>query len=82
MPVPPWRFAPGDVAYVRPATADRKVTLLKPKMHATGPRPVQCPHWLVRDAAGDESIVSQIELSSRPCSIRKGGEIKLLQVAE
>ena len=81
MPVPPWRFAPGDVAYVRPATADRKVTLLHPKMHTTSSG-AEFPHWLVRDAAGDESIVSQIELSSRPCSIRKGGEIKLLQVAE
>ena len=50
-------------------------------MHTT-PSGAEFPHWLVRDQAGDESIVSQIELSSRPCSLRNDGTVKLLQVAE
>jgi hypothetical protein len=81
MPIPSWRFTAGDTAYVRPCTPDRKVTLLKPKMHTTLSG-AEFPHWLVQDQYGNESIVSQIELSSRPCSLRKDGTVKLLQVAE
>jgi hypothetical protein len=57
------------------------VTLIERRMHTT-PSGAEFPHWLVRDQAGDESIVSQIELSSRPCSLRNDGTVKLLQVAE
>jgi hypothetical protein len=79
MPVPPWRFAPGDVAYVRPCTPDRKVTLIREVPFA--PQGFVSPHWVVRNAAGDECTVAQIELSSRPCSLRKDGTVKLLQEA-
>ena len=80
MPMPPLRFDPGDTAYARPCTTDRKVTLLKPLNH-TSPQGIHCPHWEVRDAAGDTFMISQLELSSRPTALHKTGAYKLLQGA-
>jgi hypothetical protein len=78
MPIFPWRFSPGDVAYAKPCTPDRKVTLIKPLIH-TAPNGIQCPHWLAKDTAGDEWMISQLELSSRPTTLRADGTVKLLQ---
>ena len=79
MPIPPWRFEPGQTAYARPANPGRKVELIEPRMH-TADCGIQCPHWLVRDSGGDNWIISQLELSSRPTSVR-AGVVKLLQAA-
>lgn len=80
MPIPPWRFTAGDTAYVRPCTPDRRVTLIERRPRTDPKTNIMCPHWLVRDEAGDEHIVSQIELSSRPTVLRNG-TVKLLQGA-
>jgi hypothetical protein len=77
MPIPPWRFTASDIAYMRPATPDRRVTLIKQRPHVHPETRIMCPRWLVRNDAGDEFTVSQIELSSRATTI-KNGSVKLL----
>jgi hypothetical protein len=81
MPILPWRFTAGQTAYVRPATPDYKVTLIEQVPHTDPKSNIMCPHWAVRDIAGDEYIVSQLELSSRPTVLKKDGTVKLLQGA-
>jgi hypothetical protein len=81
MPIPqhPWRFSPGDQAYARPCTTAYEVTLIKPLIH-TSPQGIKCPHWLARDAAGAEHMISQLELSSRPATLKKDGSVKILRL--
>lgn len=81
MPIPPWRFTAGDIAYARPCTADREVRLIEQHPHTDPWTNIMCPHWRVRDLAGDHHIVSQLELSRRPTVLRKDGTVKLLQGA-
>jgi hypothetical protein len=80
MPKFRWRFQPGDIAYVRPATADCRVKIIEPitRLTETG---IAFPCWLVIDDAGKSHEVLQIELSSRPISIEKG-RVKLLSAAQ
>lgn len=60
----PWRFIPGDTVFVRGWAPD-----------ATGFVTDQCPgrgfpHYLVVDANGAEWRISQLELSTRPITIK------------
>jgi hypothetical protein len=70
-PVHPWRFAPGDIAYVKPALPHYRVKLIEPITRITEGG-IVFPCWLVIDDAGKSHEVLQIELSSRPVSIDKG----------
>ena len=80
MPEKPWRFDPGQTAYVRPCTLDRKVKVIQQVMK-TAPNGGQFPHWRVRDEAGKYWLISQIELSSRPATVERG-RVKLLSAQE
>ena len=79
-PTHPWRFTAGQTAYARPCTPDREVTLIEQVLHTDSDSNILCPHWKVRDLAGDEHIISQLELSSRP-TVMRNGAVKLLQGA-
>jgi hypothetical protein len=57
------------------------VTVIR-ELNYSAPNGIRCPHWLVRDAAGEEWMISQLELSSRPTALHKSGAFKLLQVAK
>jgi hypothetical protein len=77
---PTLRFNPGDIAFVRPATPDYRVTLIEPitRVAANG---IVFPCWLVSDDTGRVFEKMQIELSSRPVSIVRGAA-RLMQGEE
>lgn len=56
----PWRFAPGDLVYVRgwPMYETAKVTAWIQNR--------AFPHYLVVDYVGIEWLIAQIDLSSKP----------------
>jgi hypothetical protein len=56
----PWRFMPGDHAFVRGWYPQHQVVVLC-QLEAYA-----WPHYLVADADGAEWRISQLELSSRP----------------
>ena len=56
----PWRFAPGDTAYVRGWHQSYAVTILC-QLQNYG-----WPHYIVADVNGGEHRLSQLELSSKP----------------
>ena len=70
-PQPPWRFSPGDTAFVRPALPAYRVRLIEPVIRVTEAG-VKFPTWVVENDAGKQTEVLQIELSARPTSIAKG----------
>lgn len=80
-PTHPWRFRPAELAYVRPCTSDRRVTLIERRPHTDPKTNIMCPHWLVLDEHGDHHIVSQIELSSRP-TVMQNGHVRLLRAVK
>lgn len=56
----PWRFLPGDKAYVRDWPEEDSVLILAQLLA------YPWPHYLVADATGAEWRISQLELSSKP----------------
>jgi hypothetical protein len=64
MPEHPWRFTPGDIAYVRPATVEHRVKVITPILRATETG-IKFPCWLAVDDNGKTVEVMQIELSSK-----------------
>lgn len=62
----PWRFQPGDVAYVRGWSQDYATTVRK-QLHGCG-----VPHYLVEDHHGNQWKISQLELSSCPILSKEG----------
>lgn len=57
----PWRFNPGDLAYVRGWPQQHPVQVLE-----YDPQPGCLPHYLVIDCMGAEWRLPQIHLSRRP----------------
>jgi hypothetical protein len=82
MPKPehPWRFSPGDIAYVRPCLPQYRVKLIEP-ITRVAKNGILFPCWLVVDDAGKAHEVLQLELSSKPVSIEKG-RVKLLSAGK
>lgn len=77
---PTLRFNPGDIAYVRPATPNYRVTLIESTMRIAE-NGIVFPCWLVSDDTGRTSERMQLELSSRPVSIIRGAA-RLMKGAE
>jgi len=73
MPEPqyPWRFSPGDTAFVRPGFPCYQVRLIEPVIRLTETG-IKFPTWVVADDTGKQTEVLQIELTARPTSIAKG----------
>ena len=61
-----YRFQVGDECYVRHKPTDEAFTVVKRFLHESG-----LPHYVVRDVAGIELRVSQLQLSSKPIKIKK-----------
>jgi hypothetical protein len=80
MPSPTLRFAPGDTAYVRPATIDYRVKVIESIMRVAE-NGVVFPCWLVSDETGRVYEKMQLELSARPVSIVRG-TARLMKGAE
>jgi hypothetical protein len=64
--VQPWRFQPGDAAYVRGWSQDHPTTV-REHLHTGGG-----PHYLLEDHLGGQWKVSQLELSSCPIPAKDG----------
>jgi hypothetical protein len=58
----PWRFKPGDRAYVRNWPPDQGVIIT---LRASHDFPY-FPHYFAVDDKGKEWLISQLELSSKP----------------
>jgi hypothetical protein len=69
--LPPLRFNPGDIAYVRPASTRYRVKLIESTMRVAE-NGIVFPCWTVIDDAGHTHEKMQLELSSRPVSIVRG----------
>lgn len=57
----PWRFNPGDLAYVRGWAQNQPVRVIE-----RDPQPGRLPHYLVVDCVGAEWCLPQIHMSRRP----------------
>lgn len=62
----PWRFQPGDRAFVRNWSQESPVSVLE-QLHGCG-----VPHYLVQDYLGGTWQISQLELSANPILSRDG----------
>jgi len=63
---PLYRFQVGDQCYVRHRPLDETFTVVNRFTHDTG-----LPHYVVRDVAGIELRVSQLQISSKPIKLKK-----------
>lgn len=66
----PHQFKQGDQVFVRPSRHPFSMQPFEVVSRLDGPVPWRWPHYLVRDPAGDEWEVSQLEVLSRPVNER------------
>lgn len=64
--VQPWRFQPGEKAYVRGWPQDYATTV-REQLYGCG-----VPHYLLEDHLGGQWKISQLELSSCPIPAKDG----------
>ena len=64
--VQPWRFQPGDAAYVRGWPQDYPC-IVREHLHGC-----VFPHYLLEDHLGGQWKISQLELSSSPILSKEG----------